>query len=81
MHRRIFERFQRGKRLEADEQGSGLGLAIVEAVARAHGGRVELESRVGWGSTFTIHIPQLTPLNLNLENRKSMPKRFMHGKT
>jgi two-component system, OmpR family, sensor kinase len=81
MHRRIFERFQRGKRSQADEQGSGLGLAIVEAVARAHGGRVELESRVGRGSTFTIYIPQLTPFYLNLENRKSTPKRFMQGKT
>lgn len=52
---RIFERFgqenpQRG--------GAGLGLPIVAAIARAHGGGVELESTPGVGSTFTIRFPE-----------------------
>jgi signal transduction histidine kinase len=53
---RIFDRFARGsgsRRLD----GSGLGLAIVRAIAEAHGGRVELDSRPGWGSTFTVVVP------------------------
>ena len=38
-------------------EGAGLGLAIVRAIAEAHGGRVELESRVGHGATFTLVLP------------------------
>jgi signal transduction histidine kinase len=53
---RIFERYaQAGPRSGAG--GSGLGLAIVRAVAEGHGGKVELESTPGIGSTFTIAIP------------------------
>ncbi len=37
--------------------GTGLGLPLVTHVATAHGGRVEVESEVGRGSTFTIRIP------------------------
>jgi two-component system, OmpR family, sensor kinase len=54
---RIFERFTRGKGAHRRYRGSGLGLAIVKAIAEAHGGRVELASEPGLGSTFTIVIP------------------------
>ena len=37
--------------------GAGLGLSIVQRVARAHGGRVELENRPGQGCTFTLRFP------------------------
>ncbi len=54
----IFERFYRGPRSENDEtQSGGLGLAIAEAIARAHGGSIECESRPGQGSTFTVNLP------------------------
>jgi signal transduction histidine kinase len=58
----IFERFRRGAGRGRSE-GSGLGLAIVRTIAEAHHGRVELESEVGVGSTFTIVVPvdQPTP--------------------
>jgi two-component system, OmpR family, sensor kinase len=52
----IFDRFARGRDGRRNG-GAGLGLAIVKAIAEAHGGRVEVESRVGYGSTFTIVIP------------------------
>jgi signal transduction histidine kinase len=54
---RIFERFTRGTNARRRYRGSGLGLALVKAIAEAHRGRVELESRIGEGSTFTIAIP------------------------
>ena len=53
---RIFQRFQRGS-TAAKTSGSGLGLSIVKAIAEAHGGWVELESKEGRGSTFAIAIP------------------------
>jgi two-component system OmpR family sensor kinase len=55
---RIFDRFTRGTDAHVRYRGGGLGLAIVKAVAEAHGGRVELESRLGEGSKFTILIPR-----------------------
>jgi len=59
-HSRLFERFYRVDAGRAAKQGgTGLGLAIVKHVALAHGGRVSVESTVGQGSTFTIHLPLL----------------------
>jgi signal transduction histidine kinase len=55
---RIFDRFARGKDAHRRYRGGGLGLAIVRAIAEAHGGRVELDSRLGEGSTFTIVLPR-----------------------
>ncbi|HZB79383.1 MAG TPA: ATP-binding protein, partial [Actinomycetota bacterium] len=57
-HARIFERFTRGRDAYRRYRGGGLGLAIVRAVAEAHGGRVQLASRLGEGSTFTIVVPR-----------------------
>jgi two-component system sensor histidine kinase AtoS len=49
---RIFEPFYTTK-----TKGSGLGLMIVQRTVRAHGGRIELESHVGKGTTFRIWLP------------------------
>ncbi len=55
---RIFERFYRvDKGRSRDEGGTGLGLAIVKHVTQAHGGQVEVESRIGKGSTFRVKLP------------------------
>jgi signal transduction histidine kinase len=53
---RIFSRFARGTETRRSG-GAGLGLAIVKAIAEAHGGRVEVTSRLGEGATFTIAVP------------------------
>jgi two-component system, OmpR family, sensor histidine kinase BaeS len=55
---RIFERFYRGSRAnEARGSGSGLGLAIVRSIVDMHRGTVEVVSRLGAGTTFTITLP------------------------
>lgn len=51
---RVLERFQR---VDDSVEGAGLGLPIVAAIARAHGGRVEVDSALGVGSRFSIVIP------------------------
>ncbi len=57
---RIFERFYRvDQRLSRTTEGCGLGLSIVREIVAAHGGRVEVSSEVGCGSTFTVKIPAL----------------------
>ncbi len=55
---RVFERFYRVDRGRATKTGgTGLGLSIVRNVAVNHGGRVELASQEGVGSTFSIVLP------------------------
>lgn len=54
---RIFERFARAANSYRRSEGAGLGLSIVQAIATAHGGIVQLYSRLGVGSTFTMIIP------------------------
>jgi signal transduction histidine kinase len=54
----IFDRFYRvdeARAQQADE--SGLGLAIVRSIVEAHGGRIDVASEVGVGTTFTISLP------------------------
>ncbi|OGB99607.1 MAG: hypothetical protein A3G35_11900 [candidate division NC10 bacterium RIFCSPLOWO2_12_FULL_66_18] len=55
---RIFERFYRVDPARSREAGgAGLGLCIARTIAEAHGGRIEVQSIPGAGSTFTLRLP------------------------
>jgi two-component system OmpR family sensor kinase len=57
----IFDRFWRVDRVRSRTEGggSGLGLAICQWIAQAHDGRIDVTSRLGRGSTFTVILPAL----------------------
>jgi len=54
---KIFDRFYRVHRPGKQIQGTGLGLAIVKKIVMMHGGRIEVESEVDQGTTFTVFLP------------------------
>ena len=54
----IFDRFYRVDKVRSpSEGGSGLGLAICRQIAEAHGGKIEVQSEFGKGSTFSVFLP------------------------
>ena len=54
----VFERSYRGDTARQQTEGeTGLGLAIAKSLVEAHGGRISVESMLGKGTTFTIHLP------------------------
>jgi PAS domain S-box-containing protein len=54
----IFERFYRADNADQDQSsGMGIGLYVVKQIILLHGGRIEVQSQVGVGSTFTIWLP------------------------
>jgi len=54
---RIFQPFFTSKK----RRGLGLGLPICDRIVKCHGGKIEVESRPGEGTTFTIQLPLIPP--------------------
>jgi signal transduction histidine kinase len=60
--KKIFQKFYRTKRAEqSGEAGTGIGLSIVEQIVIQHGGTIEVMSRPGQGSRFTMVLPAHVP--------------------
>lgn len=53
----IFERFFRGSMSNTNTRGTGLGMGIVQSLVEAHGGTIDVRSRLGVGSEFTVRLP------------------------
>jgi PAS domain S-box-containing protein len=72
----VFERFHRveGARGRTHE-GTGIGLSLVQELVKLHGGTVEVESRLGSGSTFRVALPLLPAQAAAPERARSEPGR------
>lgn len=57
----IFEPFHRGENI-SEVRGTGLGLSIVRECVLRHGGTIEVDSKVGVGTTFTVRLPRHSPV-------------------
>ncbi len=67
---KVFEKFYRvGNCLVHDVKGSGLGLSIVKHIVEAHQGKVSVESELGRGSAFNIHLPVDASARAKPENK------------
>ena len=53
----IFSKFFRGKTQRHRVPGTGMGLSVARSIVEAHGGKIEVESELGRGSTFTFSLP------------------------
>jgi signal transduction histidine kinase len=68
LKKRIFDPFVTTKKMG---EGTGLGLAICENIIKEHSGKLEVESEVGQGSTFSVFIPVLQESEANEQNFSS----------
>lgn len=59
---KIFDRFSRLEK-HSDTAGSGLGLFVVKSVVTAHGGKIEVTSKAGHGTAFSVYFPAHPPVN------------------
>lgn len=63
----LFTRFYRVPGIEKFSTGTGLGLSICKRIVEAHHGRIEVQSEVGLGTTFTVIIPFTTPTHAPMD--------------
>jgi two-component system phosphate regulon sensor histidine kinase PhoR len=54
----LFEKFYRVREHESKASGTGLGLSITKQIVQGHNGRIEVKSKMGVGTSFTVYIPR-----------------------
>jgi PAS domain S-box-containing protein len=78
--KRLFQPFiQLDSGLDREHAGTGLGLALTAQMARLHGGRVDVESKPGVGSRFTITLPWDPSLEEKTDQNKKVPQEEKIG--
>lgn len=55
---RLFQKFYRVREHENKAAGTGLGLSICKQIVQGHNGRIEVKSKVGVGTTFSVYLPR-----------------------
>jgi K+-sensing histidine kinase KdpD len=60
----LFEKFYRVREHEGTASGTGLGLSICKQIIQGHNGRIEVKSKMGVGTSFTVHLPRVTKMML-----------------
>jgi signal transduction histidine kinase len=56
----LFEKFFRVREHEGKASGTGLGLSICKQIVQGHNGRIEVKSKMGVGTSFSVHLPRAT---------------------
>jgi PAS domain S-box-containing protein len=72
---RLFERFER-VRLDRSVTGHGVGLWIVRRVVEAHGGSISIESSLGDGASFIVHLPHARLESDRVKDPEGQPSAF-----
>ena len=54
----LFEKFFRVREHEGKASGTGLGLSICKQIVQGHNGRIEVKSKMGVGTSFSVHLPR-----------------------
>ncbi len=76
---KIFEQFYRVNNPKQKVKGTGLGLAIVRKIIEAHNARIEVESQISKGTTFTIFLPLSTEMAPESDRQQSVSKEKVPG--
>ncbi len=56
----LFTKFYRVREHEGKASGTGLGLSICKQIVQGHNGRIEVKSKMGVGTSFTVHFPRFS---------------------
>lgn len=76
---RLFDRFYQSRRAREKRTGLGLGLYITKGLVEAHGGRIDVQSRPGVGSTFSVWLPGARRVEAPRSQNELTRPRARHG--
>jgi signal transduction histidine kinase len=75
----LFEKFYRVREHENRAAGTGLGLSICKQIIYGHGGRIEVKSKIGVGTVFSLFLPRQTKTQPRVEDMQEGSQRGKKG--